>query len=92
MKSSFPQLRKTLKVGWQPSGIAVSKDGKFALVAYRDSKSITMLLIDGTTFSVWEKISTEDSVGAIAITRACHRNENCGPQGDPALSKIHRRL
>jgi DNA-binding beta-propeller fold protein YncE len=68
LKSVFPQLTKTLKVGRQPSGIAVSKDGKFALVANRDSKSITMLLIDGTNVSVGETISTEDSVGAIAIT------------------------
>jgi len=68
LKGVFPQLIKTLKVGRQPSGIAVSKDGKFALVANRDSKSITMLLIDGTNVSVGETISTEDAVGAIAIT------------------------
>ena len=68
MKGVFPQLIKTLKVGRQPSGIAVSKDGKFALVANRDSRSITMLLIDGTNVSVGETISTEDAVGAIAIT------------------------
>jgi DNA-binding beta-propeller fold protein YncE len=68
LKSPFPQLIKTLKVGRQPSGIAISKDGKFALVANRDSKSITMLVIDGTNVSVGETISTEDSVGAIAIT------------------------
>ena len=68
LKAPFPQLIKTLKVGRQPSGIAISKDGKFALVANRDSKSITMLLIDGSNVAAGETISTEDSVGAIAIT------------------------
>ncbi len=68
LKSSPPRLAQTLKVGRQPSGIAISKDGKFALVANRDSKSITMLLIDGAKVSVGETLSTEDSVGAIAIT------------------------
>jgi DNA-binding beta-propeller fold protein YncE len=68
LKAPFPQLVKTLKVGRQPSGVAISNDGKFALVANRDSKSITMLMIDGTNVTVGETIPTEDSVGAIAIT------------------------
>jgi DNA-binding beta-propeller fold protein YncE len=68
LKSTPPRLAQTLKVGRQPSGIAISRDGKFALIANRDSKSVTMLLIDGATVSVGETISTEDSIGAIAIT------------------------
>jgi DNA-binding beta-propeller fold protein YncE len=67
LKSSPPRLAQTLKVGRQPSGIAISQDGKFALVANRESKSITMLLIDGPTVSVGETTPTEDSVGAVAI-------------------------
>lgn len=62
LKSSPLRVAQTLKVGRQPSGIAISKDSKFALVANRDSKSVTMLLIDGATISVGETISTEDSV------------------------------
>ncbi len=65
---STPRLTQTLRVGRQPSGIAISKDGKFALVANRDGKSITMLLIDGVVVSVGETIALQDSVGAIAIT------------------------
>lgn len=68
LKSALPQVTKTLIVGRQPSGIAISKDGKFALVANRGDKSITMLLIDGATVSVGETISIDDSAGAIAIT------------------------
>ena len=68
LKSTPPRLAQTLRVGRQPSGIAISKDGKFALVANRDGKSITMLLIDGAAVSVGETIATGDSIGAIAIT------------------------
>jgi DNA-binding beta-propeller fold protein YncE len=72
LSSSPPRLAQTLKVGRQPSGIAISKDGTFALVANRDSKSITMLTIDKSVVSVGETISTEDAVAAIAITPDGH--------------------
>jgi DNA-binding beta-propeller fold protein YncE len=68
LKASPPRLAQTLKVGRQPSGIAISKDGKLALVANRDSKSITPLTIDGQKVSVGEAISTQDSVSAVAIS------------------------
>jgi len=68
LKSTPPRLAQTLKVGRQPSGIAISRDGKFALVANRDSKSVTMLLIDGASVSVGETIAIQDSIGAVAIT------------------------
>jgi DNA-binding beta-propeller fold protein YncE len=68
LKSTPPRLTQTLRVGRQPSGMAISRDGKFALVANRDSKSVTMLLIDGAAVTVGETISTEDAIGAIAIT------------------------
>jgi DNA-binding beta-propeller fold protein YncE len=67
LKSQPPRLAQTLKVGRQPSGIAISKDGRFALVANRDSKSATMLKLDGATVSVGDTVATEDSIGAIAI-------------------------
>ena len=68
LRSSPPRLTQTLKVGRQPSGIAISQDGAFALVANRDSKSITMLTIDKSVVSVGETISTDDAVAAVAIT------------------------
>jgi DNA-binding beta-propeller fold protein YncE len=67
LKSQPPRLAQTLKVGRQPSGLAISKDGSFALVANRDSKSVTMLRFDGATVSVGDTVAMEDSVGAIAI-------------------------
>jgi DNA-binding beta-propeller fold protein YncE len=67
LKSSPPRLAQTLKVGRQPSGLAISNDGSFALVANRDDKSVTMLRIDSTTVSVGDTVAMEDSIGAIAI-------------------------
>jgi DNA-binding beta-propeller fold protein YncE len=68
LTASPPRLTQTLKVGRQPSGLAVSKDGKLALVANRDSKSLTPLMIDGSKVSVGDAVSTQDSVGAVAIS------------------------
>jgi DNA-binding beta-propeller fold protein YncE len=67
LKASPPRLAQTLKVGRQPSGIAISGDGSFALVANRDSKSVTTLTIKGSTVAVGDTVATQDSVGAIAI-------------------------
>jgi DNA-binding beta-propeller fold protein YncE len=54
--------------GRQPSGIAISKDGKLALVANRDSKSISVLAIANGNVTVSDTIATDDSVGSIAIS------------------------
>jgi DNA-binding beta-propeller fold protein YncE len=63
-----PRLVQTVKVGRQPSGIAISKDGTFALVANRDGKSISVLSIGKNQVAVIDTIATTDSVGAIAIS------------------------
>jgi DNA-binding beta-propeller fold protein YncE len=68
LKVSPPRLLQTLKVGRQPSGIAISRDGKFALVANRDSKSISVLKIGKDNVTVSDTIATEESIGAIAIS------------------------
>lgn len=68
LKASPPRLAQTVKVGSQPSGLAISRDGRFALVANRDSKSITVLAIQHGAVTVTDTIDTGDSVGAVAIT------------------------
>lgn len=80
LTSSPPRLAQTIKVGRQPLGIAISRDGTFALVANRDSRSITMLRIDKTKVSVGETISTGDTVAitpdgrrALATKTAAHK-------------------
>jgi DNA-binding beta-propeller fold protein YncE len=68
LKASPPKIAQTVKVGRQPSGLAISRDGRFALVANRDSKSITVLAIQNGAVTVTDTIDTGDSVGAVAIT------------------------
>lgn len=68
LKASPPKLVQTVKVGKQPSGVAISKDGKFALVANRDSRTISVLKIDGGKVTVADTVATGDSIGGIAIT------------------------
>lgn len=68
LRTSSPKLIQTVKVGRQPSGIAISRDGTFALVADRDSKSISALKIEDGNVTVIDTIATEDAVGAIAIS------------------------
>ena len=68
LHASPPRLLRTIKVGRQPSGIGISHDGSFALVANRNSKSISVLKIEDATVSVSDTIALEDAAGAIAIT------------------------
>lgn len=68
LKASPPRVVQTVKVGRQPSGVAINRDGRLALVVNRDSKSISVLKIEDGKVTVSETIATEDAVGAIAIT------------------------
>lgn len=62
-----PKLLKTLRVGLQPSGIAIDKAGHLALVANREGKSISVLAIDGTDVSVKQTVPMTDSVVSVAF-------------------------
>jgi DNA-binding beta-propeller fold protein YncE len=63
-----PQLISTVKVGRQPSGVSINKAGTMALVANRDSRSITVLAINGREVTVKDTVDMTDTVGAVAIT------------------------
>jgi DNA-binding beta-propeller fold protein YncE len=67
-----PSLRQTVRVGRQPSGIAISPDGRFALVANRDDKSISVLKIEDRNVSVTDTIPTRETVGSVAIAPDGH--------------------
>jgi DNA-binding beta-propeller fold protein YncE len=62
-----PQLISTIKVGRQPSGMSINKSGTLALVANRDSISITVLAINGHEVTVKDTVDMTDTVGAVAI-------------------------
>jgi DNA-binding beta-propeller fold protein YncE len=63
-----PRLASIVKVGRQPSGIALNREGTLALVANRDSKSVSVLAIHGFNVEVTDTIDMIDTVGSVAIT------------------------
>jgi DNA-binding beta-propeller fold protein YncE len=70
-----PQAINTLTVGRQPSGLAISRNGKMALVAYRADDAIGVLEIDGKSVRLVQTLEMGEQVAAVAIT----------PAGDRAL-------
>ena len=63
-----PRLVESITVGRQPSGLAISHDGTFALVANRGGKSISVLSISGTTVRQIAEVPVDDEVCSVAIT------------------------
>ncbi len=68
LSSGDPRLVRTMNVGDQPSGMAISPDGKLALIANRNGHSISVLSIDGTTVKPIGTVAMEAQVSAVAIT------------------------
>jgi DNA-binding beta-propeller fold protein YncE len=64
-----PRVSDSLKVGRQPSGVAICPCGSYALVALRADKAIAVLGIkNGVTVSLRETIPLDDEVTAVAIS------------------------
>ncbi len=63
-----PKLLDTVTVGQQPSGLAIARNGKLALIANRAGKSVSVLSIDGATVKQIAEVSTGQEVAAVAIT------------------------
>jgi DNA-binding beta-propeller fold protein YncE len=71
LKANPPAIVATLHAGKRPSGMAISANGKMALVANRDDGTITVLSIDGKDVKVTDTVTVGaagDSVSAVAIT------------------------
>ena len=62
-----PKLIDTVTVGQQPSGLAISHDGKLVLIANRAGKSVSVLSIDGTTVKHVTDIDLGQEAAAVAI-------------------------
>ncbi len=70
LKASPPDVIATLQLGKAPEGLAISPDGKFALVANRGDGTISVLSIDGKTVKVADTVTVgtpADLVSAVAI-------------------------
>ena len=63
-----PVLIDTVQVGQQPSGIAISSSGTFALIANRADKSVSVISIDGKVAKLVQTVAVNDEVAAVAIT------------------------
>jgi DNA-binding beta-propeller fold protein YncE len=71
LKTSPPAVTATLTLGKQPSGLAISADGKWALVCNRGDGTISVLSIEGKEVKVTDTVTigtAADSVSTVAIT------------------------
>lgn len=62
-----PRLIETLKVGLQPSGIAINKAGDLMLIANREGRSVTALAINGTVVRPVATVDVGDEAAAVAF-------------------------
>lgn len=63
-----PKLIKSIKIGLQPSGITINRDGTLALVANRAGNSISVIEIKGGDAAVKDTIAMAESVVSVAFT------------------------
>ena len=68
LKANPPRAIGTVDVGKQPSGLSISPDGKLALVANREDKSISVLSIKGTEVKLIDTVPMGDSVAHVTFT------------------------
>lgn len=68
LAASPPRLVETLKVGLQPSGLAIDRAGARALIANREGRSVMLLTIAGSTVRVAGSVDVGDEAAAVAIT------------------------
>lgn len=62
-----PRLIETLKVGLQPSGIAINKVGDLMLIANREGRSVTALTIRDTVVRPVVTVDVGDEAAAVAF-------------------------
>jgi DNA-binding beta-propeller fold protein YncE len=70
LKASPPAVIATLTLGSAPAGLAISSDGKWALVANRADGTVSLLSINGKEVTVSDTVTigvAADQVSAVAI-------------------------
>jgi DNA-binding beta-propeller fold protein YncE len=79
LKATPPAVIATLTLGSAPAGLAISSDGKWALVANRGDGTVSLLSINGREVTVSDTVTigvAADQVSAVAIA----------PDGEHALA------
>ncbi|WP_342149116.1 YncE family protein [Methylorubrum sp. SB2] len=62
-----PALIETIRVGRQPSGLAIAKAGDVALVANREGRSVSVLAIAGRSVRVVAEVDVGAEAAAVAL-------------------------
>jgi DNA-binding beta-propeller fold protein YncE len=68
LKSNPPALISTIKVGKQPSGMAINRAGTLALVTNRADNSVAVLSIQGKEVKLIDTVPMGEQVSAAAFT------------------------
>ncbi len=68
LKASPPAMIATVKVGKQPSGMAINRAGNLALVANRADNSVAVLSIHGKEVALIDTVTIGEQVSAVAFT------------------------
>lgn len=68
LSGKTPRIIGDVKVGLKPAGLAISRDGTFALVTNSVGKSVSVLKIDGKAVTHLTDVPMGDAVVAVAIT------------------------
>ena len=83
LKATPPRVVAQVQAGKQPSGISITRDGKFALVANRAEGSVSLLRINGREVTSVESVKIslpEEAVSDVAIS----------PDGRLALASVQK--
>lgn len=67
LKGKAPKVVSSVTVPKQPSGIAVSRNGKYVAVAHRAAKAVSLLRLDGTELSVIDTLAFQGEISAVAF-------------------------
>ncbi len=83
LRSTPPKVLSRVQTDQQPSGLSISPDGRWALVANRASGAISVLSIRGTEVALTESVKVcepKDSISDVAIS----------PSGSVVLASIQK--
>jgi DNA-binding beta-propeller fold protein YncE len=70
LKADPPQIIQEIASGKQPSGMSISRDGRFALVANRGEGTVSLLRIEGKSVTLAQTVDVckpEENVADVAI-------------------------
>lgn len=67
LQANPPAVADSVTVGRQPSGMAISRDGRLGLIANRADNSVTVLRIDGGKVSVSDTVAIGEQVVAVSF-------------------------